>query len=57
MIHLHCTIASCNWVSERNEIPLVIVQYLAHTIREHWDLLLLAHDNPEMLDEAERILS
>jgi hypothetical protein len=54
MTHLHCTINSCNWVSEFGELMSVIAAYLAHTIREHWDVLQFAHDNPDILKQLER---
>jgi hypothetical protein len=54
MTHLHCTIESCNWVSEYGELMSVIAAYLAHTIREHWDVLQFAHDNPDILNQLER---
>ena len=56
-IHLHCTIGPCDWKSKwGGSLEHVMAQYLAHAIRDHWDILQYAHDNPAHLDMVEGIL-
>ena len=54
--HLHCTIGPCDWQANNRWHEHAIAAYLAHVIREHWDILQYAHDNPAQLDIAEGIL-
>lgn len=47
---MHCTIQGCKWRGQYEFLEQAIAQYLAHTIRDHWDVLQYAHDNPTVLD-------
>jgi len=55
MTHLHCTITGCEWRSLKGPLESVIASYLSHCIRDHWEILQYAHDNPETLDLIERL--
>lgn len=51
-MHLTCNLG-CGWISSHSSVvQLLIAEYLHHVIKEHWEFLQLAHDKPDMLDQA-----
>jgi hypothetical protein len=55
-MHLTCGL-DCGWISSHTEyIQQLVTEYLYHVIKEHWDVLQLAHNNPTALDQAAAIL-
>lgn len=50
MIEIKCRLCD-NWRT-KDEIGIAVALYNFHCIRDHWDMMVKAHDNPSMLNAA-----
>ncbi len=55
-MHLMCNL-NCGWISSHSSsVQSLVAEYLFHVIKDHWDTLEIAHNNPAALDQAMAIL-
>lgn len=50
MMGLRCQL--CMWHRHFDSLEMAVAAYLFHIIRDHWDYMEKAHNDPEMLDRA-----